>query len=331
MLAATRSHTISARISHNRQGADISTPHAACFATLLFKDSNLTHMRRAWEEDIAMVRRAALPCDADTRSADRTFFVAACAVAQIQLWATKMLNLTRLPILIMHANVDARALLQPVDPGSRLQYWPVHLLRGGYWKKWPHYRYMHTKLQAWTLPCTQAAFVDYDMIPLRNLDNVFEKCGPQASLCAVRDTVTPKRPGLRCLNAGLMVVRTNVTTFRMLADQAEVEAQQGRKRMLAEQGFLSDHFPDWKELPVGYNLPEWIALRRNTTAWLKRNDSYLFHRKLVDVKWRFADVLGVKNEMAALLKQPRECRAVNLSGSLLPGRQCGVALVPSVE
>ena len=64
---------------------------------------------------------------------------------------------------------------QDVDPGHRLQLSRVKLIRGPYWSMQPWYRNMHTKYEAWNLPCKRVAFMDYDGFPLRNLDSGKQK------------------------------------------------------------------------------------------------------------------------------------------------------------
>ena len=259
-----------------REGVGSTAHVAACFATLVFQDVNLTFMNRAWEADEAYVR----------------------------LWASRMLKVTSLPIYVMHSQVNATAILQPVDPTNRLRYWRVDLIPGGYWARWPHYRYMHTKLEAWRLPCRQVGFLDYDTIPLRNFDNVFDKCGANEPLCATMDIVTPKKHGLKCPNAGMLVILTNLTTNRRLVNEAEREGHEGSKRMLAEQGFLNTHFPNWKELPIGYNLPFYAD------AWqrLHHNSSYLYHRKIDEISMHAALVAGVARERDAIHKKDLRCK-----------------------
>ena len=44
----------------------------------------------------------------------------------------------------------------------------------------------NTKLHAWTLPCSELALLDYDTIPLRNPDAIFDACA-QHPLCAAPD------------------------------------------------------------------------------------------------------------------------------------------------
>ena len=196
-----------------------------CFATLLYKDSNVTWQRRAFEEDEAMIR----------------------------LWAQRLLNVTALPVFVMHYGVNASAILDSVDVNRRLHYVSVSAVLGAYWSQQPWYRHVHTKLHAWNLPCETVAFMDYDGVILRNLDSVFDTCGVSA-LCAVQDVVTPKKKGQRLPNAGLLVLRPDRTTHSCLVDAATRDGRCGLQRVLAEQGFLNYHFQRWKGLPEAYNV-----------------------------------------------------------------------------
>lgn len=255
--------------------------HSRCFATLLFKDTNLTTMRRAFEADEAMVK----------------------------LWASRLLNVTWLPIFVMHAHVDASALLKPIDPQQRLHYFPVNIVNGGYWGGWPWYRNMHTKLHTWALPCKRAAFLDYDGLPLRNLDSVFDECPHTADLCATQDHVTPKKKGLRVPNAGMLVVKPRAATHSAIIASAEKEAVSHTRRMLAEQGFLNSYFPQWFKLPDGYNIPHHIsrsahnpqsAKFKEFRAYISKNTSYFLHEKLDLMPRAVAIALGALQEYEAL-------------------------------
>ena len=229
-----------------------------------------------------------------------------------RLWLSRMLRLTALPIFVMHAGVNASAMLGVVDPGQRVRYQPVDFIHGGYWGKWAHYRLMHTKLAAWNLPCKQVAFLDYDNVPLRNFDQVFDVCG-DAQFCATKDVVYPKKPGLRLPNAGMMVIRTDATKYHKLVSAAEQEARENKKRMLAEQGFLLSHFPDWKELPMAFNLPQWTESWKDGTAVLADNSSFLYHRKLLDMPHSVARLINASREWMWARRLPRACRLENIT------------------
>ena len=274
-----------------------------CFATLIFRDDNLTVMRRPFEEDEFMVR----------------------------LWVKNMLNITTLPVFVMHTNsalTDAQQLLREVDPNRRVHYWQVNIVHGGYWSVWPWYRMVHTKLNVWALPCKQVAFLDYDGLPLRNLDGVFDECPKTESLCACQDHVTPKKKGLRLPNAGLLVVRRNISLHEHLVQEAENETQRGVVRFQAEQGFLNSHFPSWHGLPAGYNLPQ-STLRNylsgkqhilgNATgtvlSFLEQSDAFYLHMKLRDVPRLLAEALGFTDEWDGLHNLTIICdRRLNASG-----------------
>ena len=205
----------------------------------------------------------------------------------VALWAKRMLTVTKLPIEVMYTGVDATALLRRLDPSDKqLHLRRVRIVNGGHRQDQPWYRYVHTKLQAWSLPCEQVAFIDYDTVPLRPFDQVFSLCGA-APLCGTLDQVTPKQKGLRLINAGLMVVRTNATLHRELVGQAEDEKRAGTKRLYAEQEFLIQNFPDWKELPQEYNIPQHVSRQykppkgsRPSDGEAMLNRGYLLHDKL---------------------------------------------------
>ena len=212
--AAITPSASSASLPSPAEPLDSAPLHGRCYATLLFRDSGLLWMRRAWEDDEIMVR----------------------------LWARLLLNRTALPVFVMHAGLGEIdfARLFDASTASRLSFRRVSLVHGGYWGAYQHYRLMHTKLHAWDLPCAQAAFLDYDTIPLRNMDAVFDACG-SAELCGTVDRVYPgwTRRAARVINAGMMVLRPNRTTHRWLLEAAEADGRQHTRRMLAEQGFLS--------------------------------------------------------------------------------------------
>lgn len=247
-----------------------------CYATLMYRDTTLVSFRRAFEEDEVMIR----------------------------VWAARLANTTELPIFVMHTYAGARVLLQSVDaefPG-RLHYWPVNIVHGGFWGKWPWYRFVHTKLHAWALPCRQVAFLDYDGIPLRNLDSVFDQCGESSPLCACEDHVTPHKVGLRLPNAGMLVLRTNHSAHQFLLQEAETEARTSKTRYHAEQGFLNSHFPSWRSMSDGYNINQYhtrsYARKNNMSesgaiaALLQSPASFFLHQKLKEMPRSLVEFLG---------------------------------------
>ena len=282
MAAATSTH------------ADATSPprYARCYATLLFRDDNMTTMRRVFEEDEAMM----------------------------QVWTKRMLQTTELPIFFVyiatHALDATIAQLRDIEPASRrgqIQFWPVTEVLGGGISMYPWYRLVHTKLHAWALPCRQVAFLDYDGVALRKLDAVFDACGADEALCACQDRVVTKRAGLRLPNAGMLVLRRNTTAHRLLIAAAADEARRGRQRLYFEQGFLNTKYPRWKELPIGFNLPYYTLKRQqeaqhasvSQTVRNVLNDSSLFflHQPLRHMPSELASSLGFQQGWKALQKR----------------------------
>jgi hypothetical protein len=179
---------------------------------------------------------------------------------------------------------------------------------------------MHTKLHIWSLSsCAQVAMLDYDALVLKSMDAMFDECGA-AEFCSVPDHVTPKQPGMRIFNGGLMVLRPNQATWKTLVGHAESEAESGFGRRWSEQGFLNIAFPSWKELPQSYNIPYY-----NVRGWGSSNDraasvanitvanGFFYHDKLRSmprglVRWvaEGASVPGKPLEWA-LTYEPSEC------------------------
>ena len=158
-----------------------------------------------------------------------------------------MLNATRLPIFVMHAVVDPRAVLGPLLDcrsdirGGQIHLREVSLILGPTRPDWLHYRYQYTKLHAWALPCQQVVYLDYDLVPLRSPDNLFDLCGSRA-LCGTQDVTTPKSKNYRVvINGGLLVIRPNRTLYRTLVHKAAWEVRRHVVRLLVEQGFLKYH------------------------------------------------------------------------------------------
>lgn len=246
-----------------------------CFATLLFRDSNLSRPRREWAEDEASVR----------------------------LWASRLLRLTSLPIFVLHTQLSAHSvhlLLLPADPHRRLRLHSVSMLRGAYWEAQPWYRLVYTKLHAWNLPCKRVALMDYDMIPIQAPEAVFDACSDDDPLCAVKDVATPKRPGTRVPNAGLLVLSPAQATFNSLVAAAARELTDGKVRMLVEQGFLYSQFPNWTEIPFHHALPPARYVGGDERfQQLLANASFL-HMRLTMLSSTLAAKLGVSREMRLL-------------------------------
>ena len=222
-----------------------------------------------------------------------------------RLWASRMLNATRLPIFVMHAVVDPRAVLGPLLDcrsdirGGQIHLREVSLILGPTRPDWLHYRYQYTKLHAWALPCQQVVYLDYDLVPLRSPDNLFDLCVSRA-LCGTQDVTTPKSKNYRVvINGGLLVLRPNRTLYRTLVHKAAWEVRRHVVRLLVEQGFLKYHGPPWHELPPGYNLPQYYgwefwprAPEKDAVAMLMRNTSFMAHLKLSEMRGGVAKFLG---------------------------------------
>ena len=272
----------SRHIASDRLPAAKVAQHRQCYATLLYQDLNTTLKRRPWEYDIGMAR----------------------------LWASRMLNATRVPIFVMHAVVDPRAVLGPLldcrsdARGGQIHLREVPLILGPTRLDWLHYRYQYTKLHAWALPCQQVVYLDYDLVPLRSPDSLFELCGSRA-LCGTQDVTTPKSKNFRVINGGLLVLRPNRTLYRTLVRKAAWEVRRHVVRLLVEQGFLKYHGPPWHELPPGYNLPQYYgwdfwprAPEADAIAMLMRNTSVMAHLKLSEMRGGVATILGCRYQWA---------------------------------
>ena len=170
-------------------------------------------------------------------------------------WIRQLRSFTSLPILIMHANVPSPERLMNAT-ALRLQLHRVSLLVVEPPGTLPWYREQYTKLHAWSLPCRQVAYLDYDGFAVRNMDSIFDECGT-SPLCAVADTMTPINPKYRgkYFNGGVLVLRPNNGTYEQLLREAEADAKAKRARWFAEQGFLNQRYRGQvKLLPNGYNV-----------------------------------------------------------------------------
>ena len=134
-------------------------------------------------------------------------------LAMFELWASRMLNTTSLPVYVMHDNSTAAALRKlPLSAAGRAVVpWPIELIRVSPPGTKSQYRHQYSKLHAWALPCTTVACArrraalpapprapshhsllprnadtDYDGFPLRNMDGIFDACG-EAPFCGVAD------------------------------------------------------------------------------------------------------------------------------------------------
>ena len=141
-----------------------------CFATLLFRDNLTTSRpRRQFAEDEAMVR----------------------------LWLSRMLQLTSLRIFVMFARLDEASVRHMLrdPPAQRVTLMSVPVVRAAENGTLPHYRLMHTKLHAWSLPCARVALLDYDVIAIRDPSPIFDACGrrPSATRRAIGTSCSPRR------------------------------------------------------------------------------------------------------------------------------------------
>ena len=175
------------------------------------------------------------------------------------LFVQLLLNHTKLPLFVVHnAAVDPIAVLDGVVPprhlhGPHAQVRPfgVNVLKSGV--RAPvlqrHYESMFTKLHVWRLPCHQVVYIDYDVLTLRSPDDLFDLCD-DAPFCAVRDGT----PHLRYFNGGVFVLHASNATYRGFTEKLAADARSGVVREYAEQDFLNEAFPDWKELPRRYDV-----------------------------------------------------------------------------
>ena len=118
-------------------------------------------------------------------------------------------------------------------------------------------RLNYSKLRAWLL--TQYAVIvvlDADMVVVRNVDELFSAGGANASsLSAVANygsmfSAAGHARAARIFNSGLMVIRPSVDMFTRLVESIDrVKSYNG-----GDQGFLNAMFPEWRELPIAYNL-----------------------------------------------------------------------------
>ncbi|KAG8565804.1 hypothetical protein GDO81_012977 [Engystomops pustulosus] len=105
-----------------------------------------------------------------------------------------------------------------------------------------------TKIQCWTLTqYTKCVYMDADTIPLRNIDELFDR----EEFSAAPDSGWPD-----CFNSGVFVFRPSLDTFRRLLQYAEDNGSFDG----GDQGLLNSFFSNWatadisKHLPFIYNL-----------------------------------------------------------------------------
>lgn len=110
----------------------------------------------------------------------------------------------------------------------------------------------YSKLNLWTLPFDLVLYLDYDMLPLRNIDSVFDM-GRRKGF--VLGAVPDKYPYIR--NTGLLLLRPNNRTFaRMKSRVATLDSYNH-----GDQGFLNAFFHKkvWTNIPASYNVPLWLT------------------------------------------------------------------------
>ena len=241
-----------------------------CFATLFFNDTTVHTRRRPFALDASMAR----------------------------LWVARMLSLTKLPIYVMHNEENAAGLvLAPHQRRAKTQLRLVRVplvvvdTRG----TMPWYRLTHTKLHAWALPCKRVALIDYDGVPLRNMDAIFDAC--DAPLCGVMDRHTPFASSKRShyMNSGVLLLTPNQTYHSWLMQQAKSDATRSRGRYYAEQGFFHERSIPWARLPDGFN----VQMRYGRSNWRPRNgqdvndtDFYL-HKKVYELPFGLQRALNL--------------------------------------
>jgi len=206
--------------------------HRKCYATLCIRSDSPGHGGRSW-----------------ARTEPGLF----------GLFVQLLLNHTKLPLFVVHNDaVDPIAVLYGVVPPRHLHgpHAQVHSFEVDVLKSrvraailQRHYESMFTKLHVWRLPCHQVVYLDYDVNTLRSPDDAFDLCD-DAPFCAVRD----RTPHLRYFNGGVFVLQPSNDTYWRLRGILDEDGRRGVVREYAEQDFLNEAFPDWKELPRRYNV-----------------------------------------------------------------------------
>ena len=180
----------------------------------------------------------------------------------LSVFASRMLHFTSLPIVVMHAgHINASSVLESVDPFGRLRFVRVELIDLATNNTIARYRHHYTKLNAWRLPCKRVALFDYDGFAVQPLDSIFDACGDDNELCAVREFWAmrglAREAGIQreeYFNSGVLVLRPSNATFERLFRAASLEKQLGAPRKIGEQDFLNVAFPEWKEINRSYNV-----------------------------------------------------------------------------
>ena len=222
----------------------------------------------------------------------------------VRLWLSRLLQLTSLRIIVMFARLDQASVRHMLGdpPTQRVTLMSVPVVRAAENGTLPHYRLMHTKLHAWSLPCARVALLDYDVIAIRDPSPIFDACGA-ASFCGAQDFSTPGLRG-RSFNGGVLVLRPDNATHRRLVAAAEDDAQRGIGRQYAEQAFLNDHFRGaWTQLANRFNLQgAWSPLKQHRAV----RDGVLLHQKLSQLPSSVEEALaprGTDEAAAALVER----------------------------
>ena len=216
----------------------------------------------------------------------------------VRLWVSRLLHLTSLRIFVMFARLDEASVRHMLrePPEQRVTLLSVPIVRAATNGTLPHYRLMHTKLHAWSLPCARVALLDYDVIAIRDPSPIFDSCGT-AKFCAGQDFSTPGPHGRVIFNGGVFVLRADNATHRRLVAAAEDDAQRGLGRPFAEQAFLNEHFRGaWRQLANRFNMQgTWTPLKQHRAV----RDGVLLHQKLSQLPSVVEEALGPRPHEAA--------------------------------
>lgn len=105
-----------------------------------------------------------------------------------------------------------------------------------------------TKVHLWALPYDRVVFLDADTLPLRNMDELFERNG---LICAAPDAGWPD-----CFNSGVFATSPSPNTLSGLLEHMATKGTFDG----GDQGLLNDYFSSWAEsgseqrLPFIYNV-----------------------------------------------------------------------------
>jgi glycogenin glucosyltransferase len=99
-----------------------------------------------------------------------------------------------------------------------------------------------SKLQLWQLDYDKVVYLDADVLPLRPVDELFDR--PEFS--AAPDAGWPD-----CFNSGVFVAVPNPTTYKQLCDLATTKGSFDG----GDQGLLNSYFSTWSTGPSDHRLP----------------------------------------------------------------------------